>query len=112
MDVNGIGSFLNTITDAKAAQAKSDQIKFEELLEQAMKDDGNDALKEAAEEFEAYFLNKVFSEMRQSIPKSDLVESSQGKEYYEDMLYEAYSKAISKGTGAGLKDMLYKQLKK
>ena len=112
MDIGGVGSFLNTITDTQVAREKADQIKFEALLEDAMSQESDETLKEAAEEFEAYFINKVFTEMRQSIPKSGLVESSQGKAYYEDMLYDAYSKAIAKGSGAGLKDMLFKQLKK
>lgn len=113
MDINGISNtFLNSLTDMKAVEERNEQEKFEALLKDAMNKDDDEALKEACEEFEAYYLNKVFSEMRKSIPKSGLMEDSQGRDMYEDMLYEAYTKEIASGKGAGLKEMLYKQLKK
>ncbi len=116
MDINGFNnisnSFLNTLTDAKAIEEKVDQDKFENMLKDAMSKENDEALKDACAEFESYYLNKVFSEMRKSIPKTDLFEESQGRQIYEDMLYENYAKEISSGKGAGLKEMLYKQLKK
>lgn len=116
MDISGISNtFLNTITDTSLAQERTDQVKFEELLQKTMGAEGNEddaALLEACEEFESYYLNKVFSEMQKSVPKSDLMESSQGKDYYEDMLLDAYTREMAKGKGTGLKEMLFKQLKK
>ncbi len=49
--------------------------------------------------------------MQKSVPKSDLIEQSQGRDYYEDMLLDAYTKEMAKGRGTGLKEMLFKQLK-
>mgnify|MGYP001827799507 CR=1 FL=1 len=115
MAIGGIdSSYLNTITDASSAQSKADQVKFEEILKRTMSTDADDdeQLLEACEEFESYYLNKVFDEMRSSIPKSSLVEKSQGNEIYEDMLYDAYTKEMAKGSGTGIKEMLYRQLKK
>ena len=113
--INGISnSFLNTITDASSAQAKAEEVKFKEILEKTKNaaEAEDEQLLEACEEFEAYYLNKVFGQMRKTIPRSDLLEKSQGRDYFEDMLYDAYSKEIAGGSGAGLKDMLYKQLKR
>ena len=113
MDVNGISNtFLNTLTDASAIEQKVDQDKFENLLRDAMAKRDDNKLEEACAEFESYYLNKVFAEMRKSIPKSNVIEESEGHQIYEDMLYDAYSKEIAAGKGAGLKEMLYKQLKK
>lgn len=113
MDINGISNtFLNTLTDMKTVEAQAEQSEFELLLKDAIDKQDDESLKDACAEYEAYFLNKVFSEMRQSIPKSDLVEASQGRSIYEDMLYDEYAKEISTGKGAGIRDMLYKQLKK
>lgn len=112
--INGISNtFLNTITDAGSAQAKADEVKFKEILEKTKNgaEAEDEQLQEACEAFEAYYLNKVFGQMRKTIPKSDLVDKSQGRDYFEDMLYDAYSKEIAGGNGAGLKEMLYKQLK-
>lgn len=114
--IGSIGnSFLNTITDQQSAREKVEQIKFEDILQKtqgANAEESDQALEEACGEFEAYFLNKVFSEMRKSIPDGGLFEEDKGKEIYEDMLYDSYTKEIAKGTGAGIKDMLYRQLKK
>lgn len=115
MAIGGIDtSYLNSITDASSAQSKADQARFEEILKKTMSANGEDdeQLLNACEEFESYYLNKVFDEMRSTIPESNLVEKSQGNEIYEDMLYGAYTKEMAKGMGTGIKEMLYKQLKK
>lgn len=113
MDINGISNtFLNSLTDTSAIEQTVDQNKFEAILKDAMATSDDSKLEEACAEFESYYLNKVFSEMRKSIPKSEVVEKSEGHDIYEDMLYDAYSKEISAGKGAGLKEMLYNQLKK
>lgn len=115
MEINSLDKgFLNSITDAAMAQEKAEDVRFSEILTRATEAEGQDdeGLMEACEAFEAYYLNKVFSQMRKTIPKTDLVEQGQGRDYYEDMLYDAYSKEIASGKGSGLKEMLYKQLKK
>ena len=115
--INGISNdFLNTLTDMSSAQQTVDQLKFEDILkaaQQSASEEESDAqLKEACAEFESYYINKVFSEMRKSIPETQLFEKAQGHDIYEDMLYEEYAKEIAAGKGSGIKDMLYNQLKK
>lgn len=107
-------NFLNSITDAGAAQAKADETDFQVLLEKirgAQEETADLELRNATEEFEAYYLNKVFTEMRKSVPKTGLMGNDKGTEYFEDMLYDAYAKEMAKGNGTGIKEMLYKQLK-
>ncbi|PKM58235.1 MAG: hypothetical protein CVU98_02100 [Firmicutes bacterium HGW-Firmicutes-3] len=113
MDISGLGSgFLNSLTSAETVKSKVEDEDFQNIIKRAMENKDDEALKDACAEFESYYLNKVFTEMRKSIPKSGLYEETQGRKIYEDMLYEAYSKEISKGQGAGIKDMLFQQLKK
>ncbi|HOA80802.1 MAG TPA: rod-binding protein [Defluviitaleaceae bacterium] len=85
---------------------------FEEVLKKASekKDDGE--LRKACKEFEAYFINQLFKEMRRTIQPGGLIEKSRGEEIFEEMLDEEYSKLASNGNGIGLADMLYKQLSK
>ena len=90
----------------------ADQKAFETILNEAVEKKDAEKLKKACQEFEGYFLQQVFKEMRKTVPDSGLLEKSQGREIYEDMLYEEYSKNISKGKGIGLSDMLYRQLSK
>lgn len=113
MEISNINNtFLNTLTDAKATESVVEQQEFENMLKEAMAKEDDKSLMEACEKFEAYYLNKVFSEMRKTIPKSNLFEEAQGRKIYEDMLYDAYAAEISKGKGSGLKEMLFKQLSK
>ncbi|PKM52734.1 MAG: hypothetical protein CVV02_00690 [Firmicutes bacterium HGW-Firmicutes-7] len=50
--------------------------------------------------------------MRKTVPESGLLEKSEGRDIFEDMLYEEYAKDMSKGKGTGLSEMLYRQLSK
>lgn len=113
MGISGVdNTFLNSLTSGESIKQKVEQDNFENILKTAVEGEDDEALEEACEQFESYFINKIFSEMREAIPKSGLFEEDQGQKIYKDMLYEAYSKEISKGEGMGLKTMLYKQLKK
>lgn len=111
MDISSInanlGNYINTV-----AKDKVDEKEFETLLKEATAKQDDEVLKEACQEFEAYYLQQVFKEMRKTVPESGLFEKSAGREIYEDMLYEEYAKEMSKGTAIGLADMLYKQLSK
>jgi len=114
--ISGIGGdFLNSITDTSTAKSKAEQVEFEKILERAQKAEGSEndqELMDACEAFESYYLNSLFKEMRASVPKKSLTEASAGRDIYEDMLYDAYAQEIASGKGTGIKDMLYKQLKK
>lgn len=103
---SNIGNYINTV-----AKDKINEKEFETLLKEATAKQDDKALKEACQEFEAYYLQQLFKEMRKTVPESGLLEKSAGREIYEDMLYEEYAKEMSKGNATGLADMLYKQLK-
>lgn len=109
IDVSGISNNLNSFVTG-AAKDTADQNAFESLLNQAVKKKDEVALKKACQDFEGYYLQQIFTEMRKTVPDSGLLEKSQGRGIYEDMLYEEYAKNISQGKGFGLADMLYKQL--
>lgn len=70
-------------------------------------------LRAACQDFEAIFINQLLTQMRASIPKGGLFPESQAEEIYRGMLDEEYSKVMSRsGSGLGLGEMLYRQLKK
>jgi peptidoglycan hydrolase FlgJ len=66
------------------------------------------ALKTAATQFEALFMNMILKSMRDSLPKDGLMSSSAG-ETYTGMLDQQLSQKLA-GKGTGLADMLVKQL--
>ena len=69
-------------------------------------------LKEAVQQFEQVFLKQLFTEMRKSVPKTDLFGQGKEQEMFEEMLDDERAKAWSQSGGIGLADLMYQQLKK
>ena len=90
----------------------TEQNEFQSLLEEATKKQDEKELKDACKQFEAYFLQQMFNEMKKTVPENTLVDKSPGREVYEDMLNQEYAKEASKGSGVGIAQMLYEQLSK
>ncbi len=67
------------------------------------------ALRKAAEQFEAHFLQETLKAMRQTIVKSELTESDTA-DLYEDLMDKEIAQQMSRRGGVGLADMLEKQL--
>lgn len=68
-------------------------------------------LRQACQEFESLFLNHLLSQMKKSIPKSDLFGQSKDHEMMEDILDTEYAKALSQANGIGLANVLYQQMR-
>lgn len=93
----------------------------QEMLQQKMQMDalrrqltpgkGGDAkLKEACQGFEAIFINKLWQQMRSTVPKEGYLHSRE-EDQYLSMFDQEFSKKMAENGGIGLGDMLYKQLK-
>lgn len=72
------------------------------------KDDAK--LKDSCREMEAVFLNIMLTNMRKTVDKSKLMDSSQ-EEMLTSMLDTETTKDMAKAGGIGLADMLYRQLR-
>jgi len=68
-------------------------------------------LKEVAADFEAIFINQVLKSMRRTVPKDKMFYGGLKQDIFEDMLYNEYSKIMSKREGFGIKEMIYRFLK-
>ena len=105
----------NNIVDYSSIKGKSQEAKqgeFESALEKALQEKDDKKLKKACSDLEAVFVNMMFSQMRNTVQKSDLFGGGYAEDMYEDMLYDKYSEEASKNNGTGLGDMLYRQLSK
>ena len=109
MEIRGIG---NDITNAYQGINESEQkaTDFQKIIDQAIKEKDDQELKKACEEFEAYYVQQLFKEMRKTVPDGGMFEKSNEKDIYTDMLDTEYSSVVSKGSGTGIADVLYKQL--
>jgi len=70
-----------------------------------------EAAREAAVQFEAHFVQQMLKTMRESVMKSDLVESG-AADTYQDMMDKEVSLSIARGRGLGLATMLERELHK
>lgn len=111
MKVNLIGNNL-TPTQALDTMATSKEDKdFNKILDKALQEKDDKKLYAACVELESVFLSKVLDAMRASIPRSDLINRSFATETFESMLFDEYSKEISKSGSTGIADIIYNQLK-
>ena len=111
MDVSGLNNNLVQYYNSMTKNTEKTN-EFQKLLDDIVREKDDQELKKACEEFESYYLQELYGEMRKTIPENTLLDKSEGRDIYEDMLYEEYAKLSSKGSGAGLAQMLYKQLSK
>lgn len=70
----------------------------------------NKKLRQAAVDFESFFVSQLFSQMRKTVPSGGLFGDTQQEKIMQGMLDDEVSKNIANGRGMGLADMLYKQL--
>ena len=111
MQITGAGStsLLNNVNTVQA-KVKGD---FAETLakttEQAQQAKDDAKLKDSCKEMEAVFLNIMLANMRKTVDKSKLTDSSQ-EDMLTSMLDSETTKDMAKAGGIGLADMLYRQL--
>jgi Rod binding domain-containing protein len=67
-------------------------------------------LRRAAREFEAVMIEHMLKTVRQSFPKSGFMPSGAGQSLYQDLADEQMAKAISRGGGLGLGDVIIRAM--
>lgn len=70
---------------------------------------GDEALREACQEFAAVFWQQVLSQMRRSVPSGGLFNESAGEEAFKSMLDTEYARTIARSEGS-LAEILFRQL--
>ncbi|MBD5642165.1 MAG: peptidase M23 [Desulfovibrio sp.] len=66
-------------------------------------------LREACEGFESIFIQKMWQEMRNAVPKTGIL-TGREERFWQDMYDQELSKSMTKAGGIGLADMMYEQL--
>ena len=66
----------------------------------------------AAKEFEAFFAYYLLKTMRESVPKSGLLNPGVGGDMYASMMDEKVAESIASNGGLGLSQLLIKQMTK
>ncbi|MFW5730046.1 MAG: peptidoglycan DD-metalloendopeptidase family protein [Desulfonatronovibrionaceae bacterium] len=68
-------------------------------------------LRKACEQFESVFLQKIWEQMRSTVPKEGYLHSKE-QDMYQSMFDEELSKDMARSGGIGLAEMMYGQLSK
>jgi len=68
------------------------------------------ALQEASRQFEALFLNVLLSEMRKTVPETDLFGDRGAEKLFQSMLDQELADQSVKGQSLGLAKMIYEQM--
>ncbi|PJZ70400.1 cell division protein [Leptospira perolatii] len=80
------------------------------IKEEITKDPYRKKLFDASVEFESIFVKMMLKEMKSSVEKSGLINGGYAEEIFEDMLYDEYSKNLSKNSSLGLAEQIYQSL--
>ena len=86
---------------------------FAEMLSGNIKHDKESEkrkLMEACHDMESIFISKMLKEMRKNINRSEWLHGGFAEEIFEDMLYDEYSKQMSKNSNMGIAKMLYEEM--
>lgn len=68
------------------------------------------ALQDAAEQFEALFLYQLLTEMRRTVPDTDLFGNRQAEKLFQSLLDQELASHSSKKRGIGLTRLIYEQM--
>lgn len=113
--VNLLKSQVQSQTETQDLESKVKS--FQSALENAQKSqDTKEAkddkkLKQACTDLEAVFLTLMFKSMRETVPENTLTQNSYGRDMFQSMLDEEYSKAMADTQTTGLAGLMYQQLK-
>jgi flagellar protein FlgJ len=72
--------------------------------------DKSSELYEACLELETFLLKTLITSMRNTVQKSELVDTGFAGKFYEDMLYDEYAKEFAKNANLGFAEMAYIEL--
>jgi flagellar protein FlgJ len=67
-------------------------------------------LREVCADFESIFIYNMLQKMRDSVPKSGLMQEMQGKDSYNAMIDQKVAEELARGGGMGLQKMLFDQI--
>lgn len=88
---------------------------LEQTLNTDLSEATDDELMEVCKEFEAYFTEQMFKAMQKMVPESDEDQSASTKQlqdYYKDEMIQNLAESSAEGTGLGLAQTLYEQMKR
>ena len=119
MSINGINPADFGLLSVESMQARDSyeqdvnkKESFQAALERAVADKDKEKLMTACKEFEQYFIQMMYKEMRKTVFRDEksLIPKNAAEDYFQEMLDEQYSKVSTDQGGIGLAKFLYQQM--
>jgi len=110
---NSFAEILKRAQNANATQNGTAVQKDGVAASPASKKDAIDKTSKLYEQcaaLETFLIKNLIQSMRDTVQKSDLIDTGFAGGMYEDMLYDEYAKTFSKNANFGFAEMAYKQL--
>lgn len=67
-------------------------------------------MRQACEEFEAFFVQAMFKSMRNTIPEGGMIERSNGQKWFEEFMDAEVAKSLAQKTDLGVAQALYQEM--
>lgn len=74
------------------------------------KSTSQEALQDAAEQFEAIFLYQLMEQMRRTVPETDLLGDRRAENIFQSMLDQEMAGTFAQNQSVGLAKMIYEQM--
>ena len=109
MDISGLSSFYNDMYTKNSSTSK-----LENQLGSDYSKATDEELMDACKQFEAYFLEQMFKEMVNTIPKNEEMSGSSSTllDYYKEEMIKEIAADSTENNSLGLAQMLYEQMKR
>ena len=107
MDISNDITLMKIRYSQTTQQLPTDKLKGSENAKQY-----NQKLRAAADGFEELFVHQLLQVMRESVPKTNLLDGGRGEEIFQDMLDEEYAKIITENRAFGLSNIIFEANKK
>ncbi|MDD3368971.1 MAG: rod-binding protein [Lachnospiraceae bacterium] len=110
MDINGLASYSDYIASSQDAGTT----KASQTVSSVSKDSTDEELLGACKQFEAYFLEQVFKEMKKTVPKNEDADAPTSNlvDYFKDSALQQLTSDSTEKNGLGLAEQLYEQMKR
>ncbi|HAR61953.1 MAG: hypothetical protein DKM50_10785 [Candidatus Margulisiibacteriota bacterium] len=102
-----------TNTNSLMISNSYDEQRYKKSVSNSSDTKSNDLAKteKATKEFEAYFINYMFKEMKKTIPQGGLFSKNDGEKIFEEMRDQKYAEMMANRGGIGLSRIMTEHLR-
>lgn len=104
------GLFDNYYTQHSQSSMKTSELE-NKLKNQNISEQTDEELMDACKEFEAYFIEQVMQQVKETIPKSEEEEDNKYLDYFGDMMLQECASIITEEGSLGIAQELYESMK-